>query len=113
MVRVSTSGRYYYGSYGQIRGYGGLATTIRQADALIRKDEREQRANGGSSDRAVVVVDAETGLCWWLDGDEDDWDERDLHPVKTPFGTQASYQRDTIRQFEQAWFGPRELAGFG
>jgi hypothetical protein len=106
-------GRYYYGSYGLVRGYGPLATSYARADWSVRQDGKEQRANGGCSDRIAIVVDAETGLCWWLDGDEDDWDERDLYPVRAVSGSQARYQREAIEAFERVFFGPRELAGFG
>lgn len=104
--------RYYFGSYGLVRGYGPLATTYARADWSVRQDGREQRENGGSSDRIACVVDADTGLCWWLDGDEDAWDERDLYPVRTTSGTQARYQREALTAFELVFFGPREMAGF-
>lgn len=103
---------YYYGSYGLVRGYGPLTTSIRMADWTVRDDDKRQRLTGGSSDRYAVVVDPQTGLCWRLDGDEDDFDSRHLEPVRTTSGVQASYPGETIRLFERARFGPSELAGF-
>lgn len=94
---------YYYGSYGLVRGYGPLCTTLREADDSVFADSRKQRTNGGSTDRNVVLVSPETGLCWWWE--EGDYEEEDLVPVRMPNGEQASYSLNKL--------GPTEMAGFG
>lgn len=101
---------YYYGSYGLVRGYGPLCRTLREADASVRDDSRRERHNGGSSDRVVVFVSQDTGLCWWAEDDEDP-DTR-LEPVLTNYGTQACYAPEVIRATERIWDCPKELPGF-
>jgi hypothetical protein len=103
--------KYYYGSYGIVRGYGTLFRTLREADESVFEDGRIQRKNGGSTDRNAVLVSRETGLCWWAE--EDETDETDLVPVRTADRVQASYPLDLIRKCEALWRGPIEIAGFG
>lgn len=103
---------YCFGSFGLIRGYGALFKSYQEADASVFADARQQRKKGGSSDRNAVVVSMETGLCFWLDGDEDDIREEDLIPVRTADRAQARYSMDEIRRCEALWNGPREVAGF-
>lgn len=102
---------YYYGSYGLVRGYGPLCRTLREADSSVMDDNRTQRKHGGSSDRVVVLVSPNDGLCWWAE-DEEDQDSR-LAPVWTPSGGQAHYEAEVIRATEELWLAPRELPGFG
>jgi hypothetical protein len=102
--------RYYYGSYGMIRGYGPLRGSVLEADETVSADRRQQsRRRGGSTDRNAVAVDSVTGLCWWLEPD----DQPGNSPVLTPTGEQARYERETVRQFEATLIGPEDMAGFG
>lgn len=106
--------QYYFGSYGLVRGYGPLYRTITEADESVYKDGREQRGNGGSSDRNVVLVSRVTGLCWWMDEHDGRQDELEqyLPPVRTAEGSQAGYPLEVIRNYEALWGGPTEAAGF-
>jgi hypothetical protein len=99
---VVASGRhgYYFGSYGMIRGYGPLCRTLGEADRSVFADAKEQRKNGGSTDRNAVMVARVDGLCWW--SEEDDTEE-DLLPVKTAQGEQARYPLDIVRSCEATW----------
>lgn len=110
-VMSSYASRYYYGSYGIVRGYGPLCRTLKEADYSIRRDGKEQRANGGITDRNAIVVTPEDGLCWWAD--EEDEATGAMVPVMTPHGTQARYMLETIRAHETLWNAPKELPGFG
>lgn len=102
--------RYYFGSYGLIRGYGPLCRTLQEADASVFTDQREQRRkHQGSTDRNAVVVDRETGQCWWLDETEARSDRR----VLTAQGQQAAYTLEQIRQQEGLWGTPQEQCGLG
>lgn len=101
---------YYYGSYGLVRGYGPLFRSLKEADASVRDDSRRQRLNGGSSDRVVVFVSTDDGLCWWAEDDEDECSR--LDPVLTTHGHQARYEEAVIRAWESLWDAPKELAGF-
>lgn len=101
---------YYYGSYGYVRGYGPLHRTLKEADASVRDDARRERLHGGSSDRVVVFVSPESGLCWWAEDDEDECSR--LDPVLTPAGHQARYAAEVISATERLWDAPKELAGF-
>lgn len=103
--------QYYFGSYGIIRGYGALYRTLKEADDSVYDDQRKQQRNGGTTDRAVVAVSTDTGLCWWAG--EGDLPEEDMMPVITPSGSQARYTLDAIRVYEGIWGTPTELAGFG
>lgn len=104
------AGRYYFGSYGLVRGYGPLFRSYEDADDSVFADSRAQRRHGGSTDRNAVAVSKDTGLCWWWDEDDD----RDgvMVPVKTPSGAQAQYPADVVRACEGRWDGPMLLAGF-
>jgi len=102
---------YYYGSFGLVRGYGPLCRTLKEADSSVFDDGRTQRRNGGCSDRVVVLVSPNTGLCWWAE-DEEDQGSR-LDPVLTTSGQQARYEMEVIRATEELWLAPRELPGFG
>lgn len=103
--------RYYYGSYGLLRGYGPLHRNMRDAEESVYADHRAQRAEGSSSDRHLVLVTRVTGLCWWLDDVE--INEDDLMPVRDLDGKQAQYELDAIRHQEGLWGTPEEQAGFG
>lgn len=103
--------RHYYGSYGLVRGYGQLCRTLREADDSVYDDSRMQRRNGGSTDRNVVLVSSESGLCWWWD--EGELREEDLIPVRSANGEQVRYPLDVILTSEELWLTPTELAGFG
>lgn len=108
---MSSRGRgYYYGSYGIVRGYGKLCRTLKEATATIHDDWRQQRANGGSTDRVEVVVTPETGLCWRAL--EDDESLSSMEPVKTASGEQARYTQEAIRATERLWEAPKELPGW-
>ena len=101
---------HYYGSYGLVRGYGTLYRTFGEADDSVYDDNRLQRRNGGCSDRSVVIVSPDTGLCWWWE--EGPYRESDLAPVRDANGVQARYSTETIRLMEDLWEGPTEIAGF-
>jgi len=103
-------GSYYYGSYGLVRGYGKLCRTLREADETVFEDGRQQRANGGTTDRNAVVVTPEDGLCWWAD--EEDESTAGMIPVRNAHGEQARYSQEAIRATERLWEAPRELPGF-
>lgn len=107
--------KYYFGSYGIVRGYGPLHRTIEEADHSVREDGKKQRQNGGSTDRNAVLVSALTGLCWWVDESEsrDTPEEKYLSPVRTANGEQAKYSMDILRRYETLWVDPTMLAGFG
>ncbi len=108
---MSIRGRgYYYGSYGLVRGYGKLCRTLREADQTVFDDAKQQRLNGGSTDRNAVVVTPEDGLCWWAD--EEDESTATMLPVKTTSGEQACYTQEAMRAHEKLWEAPRELPGF-
>ena len=107
----SRGSSYYYGSYGIVRGYGPLCSSLREADRTVREDGARQRLKGGSSDRNAVAVTPEDGLCWWVDEESDALD--DLVPVKTASGAQAQYAQEVIRAHETLWKAPKELPGFG
>lgn len=108
---MSTSARrYYYGSYGFVRGYGTLYRTLQEADVSVSEDSKRQRGNGGSTDRNVVLVNATSGLCWWWE--EDTSREEDMVPVKTPAGEQARYMPDVLRNYEALWGSPEDIGGF-
>lgn len=103
---------YYYGSYGIVRGYGKLCRSLKEADATVFDDGRQQRLNGGSTDRNAVVVTPEDGLCWWLDEDDVSLTHANLDPVRTASGEQARYTQEAIRAHEKLWEAPKELPGF-
>ncbi len=108
---MSIRGRgYYYGSYGIVRGYGKLCRSLKEADATVFDDGRQQRLNGGATDRNAVVVTPEDGLCWWAD--EEDESTATMLPVKTASGEQARYTQEAMRAHEKLWEAPRELPGF-
>ncbi len=98
---MSYQDRYYFGSYGVIRGYGPLCRTMKEADDTVRDDHRRHRNNGGTTDRSIVAVSPKTGLCWWWDEDSAAID--DMAPVKTPIGEQARYSLDIIHGYEGLW----------
>ena len=103
--------RYYFGSYGLIRGYGPLCRTMGDADASIFADRRKGQENGGSTDRCVVAVSRDDGLCWWVGEDIDrEWE---MAPVLTVHSGQARYSLELIARYEGLWGTPQELAGFG
>lgn len=93
--------RYYYGSYGLIRGYGPLCRTIGDAEASVRADSDKERQHGGNTDRHVVLVERVTGLCWWIDDVE--IDDLDLAPVRMLDGKQANYGPMVIARHEALW----------
>ncbi len=102
--------KYYFGSFGLVRGYGPLYRTIDEADRSVAEDGRDQRRNGGSSDRNAVAVCSVTGLCWWVD--EEDSPEAERLPVRLPTGEQARYSRMEIVAYQSLWGDLTELAGF-
>lgn len=102
---------YYYGSYGMVRGYGPLCRNLREADSSVSGDNVTQRKNGGCTDRVVVLVSPNDGLCWWAE-DEEDQGSR-LAPLLTANGEQARYEAEVIRATEELWLAPKELPGFG
>lgn len=91
--------RYYFGSYGIIRGFGPLFRTIEEADRSVFKDASDQRKRGGSSDRNAVAVRASDGTCWWTD-DGDDIRENELKPVRMADGSQATYAKIAVSAME-------------
>lgn len=102
--------RYYFGSYGMIRGYGPLYRSLQEADASVFTDAAEQRKkHGGSTDRNAVCVDRENGLCWWLNESDEQSDRR----VLTASGVQASYTLEAIRKQESLWGTVVEQCGLG
>lgn len=102
--------RYYYGSYGMIRGYGPLRGSVGEADQTVFEDRMQQsKRRGGSTDRNAVAVDSVTGLCWWLEID----DQPGNSPVLTPTAGQAKYEREAIQRFEALLIEPEDMAGFG
>lgn len=103
-------GSYYYGSFGLVRGYGPLCRTLQEADNSVRDDSRRSRQNGGSSDRVVVFVSPDTGLCWWAEDEEDPHSR--LEPIRDAHGAQAAYAIEVIMATEHIWECPRELPGF-
>lgn len=92
---------YYYGSYGLVRGYGKLCRTLKEADDSVFADQREQRKNGGTTDRNAVVVTPHDGACWWADEEDETTDT--MVAVRTPDGKQARYSLQTIREAEERW----------
>lgn len=107
---------YYFGSFGLVRGRGPMYRTIAEADACVRRDARNERANGGTSDRNVVLVSRLTGLCWWADESEaSEPMEKYLIPVRNPDSSQARYPLEVVHQYETLWrtSTPEELAGLG
>lgn len=106
----SRTRRYYFGSYGVVRGYGPLLRSLREADDSIQDDDRRQRQQGGCSDRHVVIVSADTGQCWHFDEGETVVERS--RPVMTPAGKQAVYLPQVVKVCEQSWLEPREIAGF-
>lgn len=103
--------RYYYGSYGLIRGYGPLCRTIKDADESVYADARKERERGGNTDRCVVLVDRVTGMCWWIEDVE--ISDLDLNPVRTLDGKQAQYPQETIHGYEGLWGNTDDQAGLG
>lgn len=101
---------YYYGSYGLVRGYGKLCRSLKEADQTVFEDGKQQRMNGGTTDRNAVVVTPDDGLCWWAD--EEDESTATMLPVKNAHGEQARYTQAAIRETEKLWEAPRELPGF-
>ena len=101
---------FYYGSYGRVRGYGPLCRTLKEADASVRDDARRERHNGGTSDRVVVFVSPDTGLCWWAEDEEDESSR--LEPLRDNHGAQAAYAIEVIMATERIWDCPKELPGF-
>jgi hypothetical protein len=99
---------YYYGSFGLVRGYGALYRTLKEADDSVLDDGRQQRRNGGTTDRNAVAVSRESGQCWWLDHDE--FPDLDM-PVRTAKGEQAAYAMEAVRQYEGLWTVSEDLAG--
>lgn len=92
---------YYYGSYGLVRGYGKLCRSLKEADDSVFADQREQRKNGGTTDRNAVVVTPHDGACWWADEEDDTTDT--MIEVRTPDGKQARYSLEAIREAEERW----------
>lgn len=93
---------FLYGSYGLVRGFGPLCRTLREADDSVYDDSRDQRKNGGTSDRNVVLVSRDKGLCWWWEEGEPPVD--DLIPVRNAHGEQVAYPVEKL--------GTPEIAGF-
>jgi len=87
--------RYYFGSYGLVRGYGPLYRTIEEADRSVFRDAEEPRENGGGTDRNAVAVSILDGGCWWVD-DGEDIRENEMIPVRTSSGEQARYSMALI-----------------
>lgn len=107
----SRAPRYYFGSYGLIRGYGPLCRAIRDADESVYADARKEREKGGNSDRCVCLVSRETGLCWWIDDIE--IHDPDLMPMRMLDGKQAQYERSDILRYEALWGEVDDQAGLG